>query len=147
MNWFGFSMALVAVSLLAPASRADEGKNGYEPAVRCEKNALRYYTETEQPKNTSNNSVFYESFIESHFNAGANRCFALISAMAHKYHDNTAVWSDTLIDMDSNTAFGSLKKTVDLRSNTVDAFQCSINGEQCSSKSEFKERAKAYMEN
>ena len=146
MNWLVSLIALAAVMLSAPASRADEGKNSYGPSVRCEKNALRYYNETEQPKNTSNSSVFYESFIESHFNTGANRCFVHISAMVHKYHDNTAVWSDTLIDMDSNTTFGSLKKTVDLRSNTVDDFQCSINGEQCSSKTEFKERAKTYME-
>ena len=147
MNSWGVLVAAVVTVLSLPSSHAEENGRSYEREVRCDKDALHYYDEVEQPKNIANNVLFYESFIESHFNTEESKCIAHISAMTRKYRGNTAEWSDILMDVDSQVVFGTLKKVVDLRSSAIDDFQCSIRGETCASKAEFKARVKEFMEN
>ncbi len=137
-----------AALLLLPAGLAvaDPGEPSYSQATGCEKSALSYYDKTERVRNTSNNELFYESYMETHYNISANKCFVLISSMSHKYKDDTASWSDTLIDVEEEHAFGSFVKVVNLRTSTVGELRCDLNGQSCASKDEFKQLAKAYME-
>ena len=139
-------MAAAGALLFPVLSHADASNTTYEHSVRCERSALDYYNETEQAKNISNNTFFYESFVENHYNAGASKCFVFISSMLHRYRDDTAIWTDSLIDIESRRVFASLSKTVNLKSNTVENFRCDINGNECASKNEFRTLIKPYME-
>ena len=147
MSFLRLMAVCLATITIGLQAKAEDRKAAYESSTRCEKIALNYYNENENSKNTTNNSFFYESYIESHFNAAEKKCFARTSAMMHQYRDDITTWRDTLIDIDGNTTIGTMIKVVDLRSNTVIDFQCDIRGEKCASRADFKSLVKPYMEN
>ncbi len=147
MTWFVIIAAISLSMISLSESRADGRRDLYAQNVRCDKSALTYYNETEQPKNTANSHQSYESYFESNYKESEDRCVIYISSMMHRYRENKVVWSSTLVYVDNRIAFGTLIKSIDLVSNKIDYFKCDVAGETCSSKDEFMGMAKPYLEN
>ena len=133
--------------LLSPYARAEQSGQTYALTSDCERKALIYYDNTERSKNIDNNSTHYESYIESGYNFSENICYAHISSMTSRHKDGATVWAERLVNIDADKVIGSLRKSNAQGGSQDSEFTCTINSEECSSKSEFKALARQYMGN
>ena len=137
--------AVFASAVIAAGTHAEPNKVQYELQERCGMTAALAF-KNDHPDGAIINTKDGQTLAryENHYDFRLNKCFSLytITIMAYKAEPKHTTTSLTLFDVNENKEYGNFFA----RSIDNAPFLCKIRDKLCRSEDEWRELAKAYME-